>query len=72
MVELFYLVGFVLCASVVGWLLSKPFGAVGWGIGAVGGLLLWGGFLWCIKCFCNKLVAKRQAGTKIADKKAND
>jgi hypothetical protein len=51
MVELFYLVGFVLCASVVGWLLSKPFGAVGWGIGAVGGLLLWGGVLWCIKCF---------------------
>lgn len=63
-VELFYLIGFVFCAFIAGWLLGKPFGTVGWVLGAIGGLILWGGVLWCIKRFCNKLVAKRRTEAK--------
>jgi hypothetical protein len=70
-VELFYFIGFVLSASIIGWLLGKHFGLVGWVFGTVGGLVLWGGALWCIKRFCNKLVAKRQADAK-GSGKGND
>ena len=63
-VELFYLIGFVLCAVALGALLGKLFGALGWVIGSIVGLMFWGGVLWCIKRFCNKLVTKR-TGTKL-------
>jgi len=63
-VELFYLIGFVLCAVALGALLGKPFGALGWVIGSIVGLVFWWGVLWFIKRFCNKLVAKR-TGTKL-------
>ena len=58
-VELFYLIGFVLCAVALGALLAKSFGMSGWVIGGIVGLMAWGGVLWCIKRFCNKLAAKR-------------
>ena len=63
-VELLYFLGFIGSALAIGWLLGKPFGAVGWVLGVVCGLILWGGVLWCIKRFCNKLVAKRQTEAK--------
>jgi hypothetical protein len=68
-IELFYLIGFVLCAAIIGWLLGKPFGVVGWVLGAIGGLVLWGAILWCIKWFCNKLVANRQTKIKSGGKR---
>jgi len=67
-VELFYFVGFIGSAIGVGWLLGRPFGAVGWIVGIVVGLVLWGGVLWYINRWCNKLVAKGQKETKKGEK----
>ena len=64
LIELFYLLGFVLSALIVGALLGKPLGAAGWVIGCVGGLILWAGILWCVKRLCDKLVARRRTTTK--------
>ena len=54
-VELFYFVGFLFSAFIVGRLLGKPFGTLGWVIGSLVGLTCWGGLLWCINILVNKL-----------------
>jgi hypothetical protein len=56
-VELFYLVGFFASAFFLGWLLGKPFGAIGWWIGSVLGLICWGGLLWGITVLIDRNLA---------------
>jgi hypothetical protein len=54
-VELFYLLGFIGSALAGVFLLGRHFGTVGGCIGAVLGLICWGGFLWGINLLVKKL-----------------
>jgi len=56
-IELLYFLGFIGSAIGVGWLLGKPFGAIGWWIGIVLGLMCWGGLL----CGVNILIDRSLA-----------
>ena len=56
-IELLYFLGFIGSAFAVGWLLSKPFGAVGWWVGSILGLICWAGILWAIRLLVNRLGA---------------